>query len=302
MEDRKKALVMAAFAADALALGPHWIYDTAVIDTEFGRVEELRDPLPATFHKGRRRGQFTHYGDQMLTLLETVAAGRTFDPAQFAGNWQRMFDGYTGYRDHATRATLENLSEGASWEKAGSGSADLAGAARIAPLGALFAGDAERFAAAARRQTTVTHNHPDVVDAAEFFSRVTAAVVAGGEPVAELAAAAAGRFSNSPISEWVDKGVASAGRDTRTVINEFGQQCGIGAAFPAVIHLLARYPDDLKSALVENVMAGGDSAARGMIVGMVMGARLGTGAIPQNWLTGMAAYERIAALVEQIEG
>ena len=293
---------MAAFAADALALGPHWIYDTAVIDTEFGRVEELRDPLPTSFHKGKHRGQFTHYGDQMLTLLETVAAGNAFDPAQFSGNWQRMFDGYTGYRDHATKATLENLSQGASWEKAGSGSADFAGAARIAPLGALCAGDAETFAAAARQQTAVTHNHPDVVDAAEFFARITAAVVAGSTPAAAVTAAAKERFSSSPIRGWVDKGVASAGRDTRAVINEFGQQCGIGAAFPSVIHLLTRYPDNLKLALVENVMAGGDSAARGIGFAMVMGAHLGTGAIPANWLTSMVAYERIAALLERVGG
>ncbi|MFH1980378.1 MAG: ADP-ribosylglycohydrolase family protein [Pseudomonadota bacterium] len=297
MKDTMKALVLASFAADALALGPHWIYDTAQIDTAFGRVEDLRDPLPTTFHKGKRRGQFTHYGDQALMLLESVMAEKSFDPARFAGDWQRMFAGYTGYRDHATRATLENLSEGASWEKAGSGSTDLGGASRIAPLGALFAEDPERFAAAARQQTALTHNQQDVVDAAEFFARVAAAVVAGSAPVAAVETVAA-RFDRSSVSDWVAKGFASAGRDTRSVIKDFGQQCSIGAAFPAVIHLLTRYPDDLKTALVENVMAGGDSAARGMIVGMVLGAHLGTAAIPQNWLTGMAAYARIVALMQ----
>ncbi len=296
MEDKVRAMVLAAFAADALALGPHWIYDTAVIDAEFERVEDLRDPLPTSFHKGKHRGQFTHYGDQTLTLFETVAAEKSFSPAAFAERWHRMFDDYSGYRDHATKTTLENLASGTSWEKAGSGSADLGGASRIAPLGAVYAHDPDRFAAAARQQTAFTHNHHDVVDAAEFFARVSAAVVDGSTPV-EAVTAVGDRFKDAPLGGWVKKGMDSAGQATRSVILDFGQQCSIGAAFPAVIHLLTRYPEDLKMALVENVMAGGDSAARGMIVGMVMGAHLGIAAIPEHWLTGMSAYTRIAALL-----
>lgn len=296
MEDKLTAMVLAAFAADALALGPHWIYDTAVIDAEFGRVEDFRDPLPTSFHKDRHCGQFTHYGDQTLTLCEAVMTEKSFDAHAFAARWHRMFDDYTGYRDHATKTTLENLALGTPWEKAGSGSADLGGASRIAPLGALYAHDPDLFAVAARQQTAFTHNHPDVVDAAEFFARVSAAVVAGSTP-AEAVRAVGNRFEGGTIDGWVQKGLDSAGESTRTVILGFGQQCSIGAAFPAVIHLLARYPEDLKTALVENVMAGGDSAARGMIVGMVLGASLGTGAIPEHWLTGMAAYTRIASLL-----
>ena len=301
MDDRKKATVLAAFAADALALGPHWIYDTAQIETSFGRVEDLRDPLPTTFHKGKQRGQFTHYGDQALTLLESVMTRGGFDAAVFAADWRRMFDGYAGYRDHATRATLENLAGGLPWEKAGSGSTDLGGASRIAPLGGLYLENPNAFADAARQQTALTHNHPDVVDSAEFFARVTAVVAAGGGLPDGIRQVAATHFDRSPFKDWVARGFQSAGRDTREVIREFGQQCSVGAAFPAVIHLLARYPEDLKTALVENVMAGGDSAARGMIVGMVLGAHLGPAAIPETWLTGMAARQRIVALLERAE-
>ncbi|MGA2940205.1 MAG: ADP-ribosylglycohydrolase family protein, partial [Syntrophobacteraceae bacterium] len=45
-------------------------------------------------------------------------------------------------------------------------------------------------------------------------------------------------------------------------------------------------PLNLREALVENVMAGGDSAARGLVVGMILGAHLGFEAIPSEWLSG----------------
>ena len=71
MKKKADAMVLASFAADALALGAHWIYDTAVIDTELGRVDRLRKPAPDSFHDPKEAGEFTHYGDQTLVLLSS---------------------------------------------------------------------------------------------------------------------------------------------------------------------------------------------------------------------------------------
>jgi hypothetical protein len=43
MKDNYKAMVMASFVADSLALGVHWVYNTHVIDRKFGRVEHLEN-------------------------------------------------------------------------------------------------------------------------------------------------------------------------------------------------------------------------------------------------------------------
>ena len=77
--------------------------------------------------------------------------------------------------------------------------------------------------------------------------------------------------------------------------------CETGAAFPAVIHFLARYEDNLKEALVENVMAGGDSAARGMVTGMILGAHLGMNAIPADWLADLKNREAIMRVLDRID-
>ena len=63
MENAAKAMVLGSFVADSLALGAHWIYDTALIQKELGRVDALRAPRPDSYHPSKKKGEFTHYGD-----------------------------------------------------------------------------------------------------------------------------------------------------------------------------------------------------------------------------------------------
>jgi hypothetical protein len=53
--------------------------------------------------------------------------------------------------------------------------------------------------------------------------------------------------------------------------------------------------------LIQNVMAGGDSAGRGLPAGLVLGAWGGRNAIPDRWLSGWPAADEINALLDQIE-
>lgn len=98
MQKKAEAMVLASFAADALALGAHWIYDTAVIDNEIGRVDRLRKPAPDSFHDTKQAGEFTHYGDQALVLLSSIADCRGFDLDHFARSWQNLLMGSLRYR------------------------------------------------------------------------------------------------------------------------------------------------------------------------------------------------------------
>jgi ADP-ribosylglycohydrolase len=302
MTKNAKAMVLASFAADALALGAHWIYDTDRIIATFTRVETFQKPDENAYHATRNAGEFTHYGDQMLVLLESLAACRGFDLKHFAARWRNHQQHYTGYVDSATRLTLNNFKNGKAPETAGSESNELGGAARIAPLAYAYRTSRDEMENSARIQTAMTHNHILVIDSAAFFAGVVFRILQGESPVAAIEATIALQFRREPFQTWVKNGIESRASDTTAAINRFGQMCEIDAAFPGVIHLVARYENNLREALVENVMAGGDSAARGMITGMLLGAYHGLEAIPEPWLTELAAREKIIALLEEIDG
>ena len=297
MQQKAEAMVLASFVADALALGAHWIYDTAVIDNEFGRVDRLRKPAPDSFHDTKEAGEFTHYGDQTLVLLSSIADCGGVDLDHFARSWQNLFQDYTGYRDHATRETLKNFAENKEPATAGSSSTDLGGAVRIAPLAYVYREKRDDLRSAAKAQTAMTHNDPIVVESADLLSDVLWHVLKGESPTAAFQTASADRTA---LRKMVADGLQSVGRPTRDTIKKFGQMCETTASLPGVIHLVATYETDLKTALVENVMAGGDSAARGMAVGMILGAHLGRDAIPAEWLNEMKAGNRIADLLGRI--
>ena len=301
MNDNAKAMVLASLAADALALGVHWIYNTNVIDKKWGRVENYIKPERPTYHPTKDLGEFTHYGDQTLVLLNSITKNTGFDLNKFAADWRQFFKTYEGYFDRATKKTLENFKSGSEPLTAGSDSDDFAGAARIAPLAYFYRKDLAQLLENARAQTAMTHNNQDVIDSAAFFGEMVFKVLKGSSPVAAVQETRSAGFDRPPFSKWIEEGLKSIEKKTRQAMLDFGQMCEIEAAFPCVIHLIAKYEDNLKAALIENVMAGGDSAGRGLAVGMVLGAHLGIDAIPSEWLSGLKSYRQIMACLEQID-
>jgi len=294
------AMVLASFAADALALGVHWIYDTARIKEQYGRVAEFIAPGQESYHAGKKRGEFTHYGDQALVLLESVAASRGFILEDFAQRWRALFHDYHGYYDAATKGTLRQFGKGKSPQESGSPSDDLAGASRIAPLVYCYQHDVDALIQAARAQTRMTHKDELTVDCAEFFARVAWDVLKGSSPRPAIKEVSQQHFADSPLSAWVEEGLATTGQESMAAIKHFGQTCHTPDAFPGVIHLIAKYENDLEEGLVQAVMAGGDSAARGMAVGMILGAHLGEDSIPAAWLTDMKKAPYIRELLQRL--
>jgi len=315
-------MIFGSFAADSLALGSHWVYNAEAIVKRLGSPDRLTDPIVKKFHPTKKRGNFTHYGDQAFRLLRYIAAHGAYDGPGFFEDWKAMMEGYDGYFDHATKDTL---ARGGASE-----SNDLAGAGRSAPILYLFSEDPERAVEEAVAHAGLTHGNSIVFDTVRFFAGLVFELTAGD--AAEVSEAggdrgavdggdgsyAAGdkslvmeraissvlgayRWESEHFPEKVEKGIRSAERDTTEVIGEFGQMCEAPRALPSTVHLLGKYPNSYRKAMVANTAAGGDSAARGLLAGMVLGAWLGEEAIPEEWRTGLTVQREINEALGKID-
>jgi len=287
----RATLLQASIVADSLVLPAHWIYDQAVLDARFGRVTELLAPAEDSYHKGQPAGGQTHYGAQALILMASLQATGGFDLADFAARWQAYWAaGPATYRDGATRTTLERLAEGLPVAEAGSPSTDLGGAARIAPLVVATAGLSEDEAVAAVwAQTGMTHKQTSVCEAAAFLTRAARASL-GGASVAEAIERAAGaEYLALPVAQHLAtaRGLVAQGL-TPAAVAQVGLACPVDQSFPVTLALALAYPTNLEEALVQNVSCGGDQAARGMALGLLLGAAPGA-VVPERWLAAWQA-------------
>ncbi|THB77250.1 MAG: ADP-ribosylglycohydrolase family protein [Desulfobacteraceae bacterium] len=295
MHQKIKDGILASFIADALSLGVHWVYDINDIQKEFGRLEKIAAPGLAPYHGMKQKGDFTHYGDQTMRLMESIHQRSGFDPEGFKQDWLDLFKDYKGYVDQATKTTIKNHDA----NKGGSGSTDLGGAARIAPLSLLILNNESDFIQAARAQTAMTHNTPVVLDTAEFFAHAFMGVLEGKTPTQAIDRSLEIMSDSFELHHLVTSGRQSITQDTPGAIAQMGQACSTIGALQSTIHLILKYEDDLNEALVENINAGGDSSARGMLTGFILGAYNGLESIPESWKEDLNAWSDIISIIEQ---
>lgn len=301
MEEQARSMVLASFVADSLALGAHWIYDTAKIDQQFGRITELLPPHEDTYHPSKNLGDFTHYGDQSFHLLEHLTThGGHFDIAEYGPDWRSFMTNYQGYVDKASKETLKNLEEGKGPETCGSRSTDLGGPARIAPLIYCYRENLDEMLTAVKAQTAFTHFGPGVLDGAVFLARSCHAILLGAAPREAFEQVLTETMDSPELHLRLRKCLEPAHTDTRLQVKEFGQTCAINAALPGAMYTVLKNEDTLEEALIETVMAGGDSAARGMVVGMLLGAYQGRDKIPHHWLEKLSKYKQLMAALDKL--
>ena len=301
MENKLNKMIYSSFIGDALSMAVHWNYSSENLVSKFGQIDAYYDPAENKYHCNRKRGEQTHYGDQMLVLLESISISGGFYSLDFMKRWHNLFTGYNGYIDGATKATITNLENGVMYLNAGSHSDDLAGAARIAPLVYFYHDNLKLLIQYAREQTMVTHNNPATVDAAEFFARVVYLILHGTTPAEAVEKIASDHFKNTIIGEWVAQGTEASDRESINVLNEFGLNCHSSQAFPGVIQLITRHKS-LKDGLSECITAGGDNAARAIVTGMLLGAWDESGDLPDRWIKELASFEKISGLIKTEKG
>lgn len=267
------SILRAAFLADSLGLGSHWIYNQGKLNRLYPEGTFDFDDPRSNYHPNRNRGQFTHFGDQMLVLLRSLVASQKWSPSLTQEIFREAMANYDGYLDKATEDSL------ASFPKIpGSNANDLSGASRIFPL-LLLELPLEELVVAARQQTEMTHGDPMVVDTAEFLVRTIDALKKETNLEVALTKAATANYTALPASKWLEqaKAAAEAGNLNQSA-SEFGLTCHIPEAFPTtfqyLFHWIAQGSEKSSQALLSilsaNNLAGGDTSARAILIAALL--------------------------------
>lgn len=289
-------LIVPALVADALCLGPHWIYDQQEIARLYPQGLTNYDAPHSKYHPGKGAGWFTHYGDQTLALLRSIHSRGGFDMEGWREDWSRFWASNTvSYRDGATRQTLDHLAHGSN---APSGSHDLGGASRIAPILAFHHADplAVRVEAA-RAQTALTHGDAAVQDTAVFFVHWVDAIASGQSLPQALQTAVQGEYTALNTVQALAAAEACVSLDPLAAGRSLGLSCAVMEALPLTLCLALQFADKPRAALATNALIGGDSAARGLLLGLIMGAAHGMVWLPPAWTDGLNAKQELEGLL-----
>lgn len=287
MKSKRKDLVKADFIADALSFGAHWVYDTDKLKKEYsGIIEEYRAPM-SKFHEGKKAGDLSHYGEQAFALLQSISNNQEFDLKQFRDDWVEYLENNEMYMDHAMKDSLKKFK--GSDTLIGADNVELGGISRSLPVFIEEEISKKEFLDLVH----LTHNGEVVDQTAEFVFNVIQEVLAGKDYKKAIE-------DNKGINQFVEESFKKIGSKDKIVANadDRGQGCSIKQGFPIVLDVLWN-ADNLLEALTLNIMAGGDTSARAMVIAAVISAAEGLNSIPEKLITGFNKSEAVNELLAQ---
>ena len=282
-KNKQSGLLYGSYSADALSLGVHWIYDTNELAQKHGRTTHYKAPGADSYHPHKQAGDQGHVGDQSLCLLKFLTRERKWDPSNFMEDWLDMWPDYNDYVDGATKATLANVQNQTDKTQGGSDSVEIAGPARIAPLIVFLANSPEsEVVKAAVEQTMLTHRSKEAEESATFLAKAGHRLMFGASLSDTL---------NETAPEWALQTANSVLKENAVnAIAKLGPACSISSALPSVLYLAMKHGDNTETAFIENAMAGGDNCARGLALGILLGAANGIASIPENWIENLNSH------------
>lgn len=291
--DKRKGIIWGALLGDAYSLGGHWIYDQKTLANSELNFETLNNPL-SSYHPTKKAGDFSHYGDQTLWLLAYLQETKRYDLFDYGELWQKNMRNYEGYTDGASSSSLANIASGSSFMGCGSESTDLSVVGRHAPL--LYSlENIDEMLESMKLHNFLTHFTKETLDVSKYIVEVTLAMAYDLD--VETTLKERSKFYGDMVEAEVAKAFAVKNKPTNEALSELGLSCDVKGGLASTVYLLLNYHDDFEALLKANVLAGGESAARAMVAGMVVGARHGFEAIKPSWIEEINEYKKLNELI-----
>lgn len=247
-------------------------------------------------------GQVTDDTQLMHELLQSIVEAGSFEPARFAARLSAI----VGRGDligggPASRAAATALAAGVPWTESGA-PAPYAGngaAMRAGPLGLMYGHDPRLLVRVVKDQARITHQDPRAAAGALAIAAAVALAaerqpIIAGEFLGELAGAV--EQVDPPVARcitdligWVGLSEAAAAQylwDHPIGPEQEGAEFGISSFVTSSVcwslYAFLRAPESWWDSACIAIRVGGDTDTLGAMTGSIAGARLGTGALPEE--------------------
>ena len=311
--DRLRGMIWGQLVGDAAALGSHWIYNLSELKVAYPNgIHGFEIPKEGHYHEGNSPGDFTHYGDAAVILLQSVASCGCFNAIHFGSLFTETMSlgKYPGYIDHATRGTIENKHnfENLHPDKAfefqhGADDDQLATASSLAPVVAVHFEDSSLLEIV-ESATRVRQNNNRAVAYMQTHARILLELLGGRDVHSALHRVEEMVAKDTIFGGELKRKINSAfSYSTKSIIDatlELGQSCPLISSFPSSLQSFIKQNESYEHCILSILRAGGDNAGRASITGAWLGAYLGINGIPALWRGQLKDVERIHDWVETI--
>ena len=306
---------------DALAMPVHWYYNRQALMNDYGLVTGYlapRNPHPdsilwrstyvAPNPKGEilhdqarywgRRGihyhQFLRAGENTLNvkicrlLIESINQTGAYDADDFLRRYIAFMTEPGNHRDTYAeeyhRNFFANYAKGMPPRKCGVEEKHIGGLIGLIPVVLFYVNQSDKARESALTHLALTHPGTKMKTAGALIIDILLKVLSGfslREVILEEIEAQNNPLLGHPFVKLLND------PDDRVIGPRFSPACYVEDSVPAVVYLALKYHDDPENALIVNTNLGGDNAARGAVLGAILGAAHGVEKFPGRWVDGL---------------
>ena len=321
MRSKLKGTIYGVCIGDALAMPVHWDYNRQALEADYGWVTDYlapRNPHPDSIlwrsrfsapnskgeilhdqaqywgQKGIHYHQFLKAGENTLNvkicrlLVESMNQNGTFDVDDILKRYITFMTAPNNHQDtyieECHRNFFANYAKGLAARKCGVKEKHIGGLIGIVPIVAFYFDQSEKAREHGLAHLALTHPGNKMKTAASLIIDILLKVLNGNT----LEEAVLGEIESQRNPLLGHPFVQLLSQPDDWVIGpRFSTACYVEDSVPAVLYLALKYHDDPETALIANTNLGGDNAARGAVLGALLGASHGIEKFPDRWVKGL---------------
>ncbi len=309
------------YIGDALAMPVHWYYNRQALQRDYGWVTDYmapRNPHPDSIlwrssynvpnadadilhdqarywgRKGIHYHQFLEAGENTLNvkicqlLIESINATGVYDADEFLKKYIAFMTTPGRHRDtyieECHRNFFANYARGIPPRQCGVAEKHIGGLVGIVPIVAYYFNRPDKARENALRHLALTHPGYKMETAGSLIIEILLKTLNGTSLDAAILDAIETQHNpllGHPFKKWLDD------PDDWVIGPRLSTACYVEDSVPAVVYLALKYHEAPDKALIVNTNLGGDNAARGAILGALLGAACGVERFPRRWVEGL---------------